>query len=62
MYIELQQALEKGFINKEISSKSSHLPRLLVNSKKDKKDVLTTIIRELERCDEFIFSVAFLTR
>lgn len=61
-YTDLREALEKGFINKDFHSKTTYLPELLVNSKKDKTKVLTTIIRELHNCDEFIFSVAFLTK
>ncbi len=61
-YTDLKNALEKGFIDKNYHSKTTYLPELLVNSRKEKTKVLTTIIRELHNCEEFIFSVAFLTK
>ena len=57
----LSQSLQTGFINQLIHSNSEYLPELLVNDKSVGKKVLTTIDRELKKCDEFWFSVAFVT-
>ncbi len=61
-YTDLRDSLEKGFIDKNYHSKTTYLPEFLVNNKKEKTKVLTTIMRELLNCQEFIFSVAFLTK
>lgn len=57
----LYPSLVKGFINKEVESNHDFLPELLVNDSVKNSKVLTTIIHELENCDEFWFSVAFIT-
>ena len=36
-------------------------PKLLVNKKKPKTKVLSTILHELQNCNEFYISVAFVT-
>lgn len=58
---DLQQSLQTGFIDQLIHSKKEYLPQLLVNHKKEGLKFLTTIIRELNDCDEFWFSAAFIT-
>src|SRR5450631_2620020 len=55
------QSLQTGFINQLIHSNNEYLPQLLVNDKYEGKKVLTTIKRELKGCNEFWFSVAFVT-
>lgn len=55
----LSDSLQAGFIDQSLPSFSEYLPQLLVNS--EGKKVLTTIIKELNNCDEFWFSVAFVT-
>jgi len=40
----------------------NNFPELLTNDKINNKKVLTTIIKELKQCDEFMFSVAFVTK
>ena len=62
MYTALEESLKTGFINQFISSKKEYLPQLLVNDKAKGKKVLTTINRCLRDCDEFWFSVAFVTK
>jgi superfamily II DNA or RNA helicase/HKD family nuclease len=57
----LSQSLQTGFIDQFLLSKKEYLPQLLVNDKNSGKKVLTTIDNELKRCDEFWFSVAFVT-
>ena len=59
--INLEKSLHTGFINKSIPSNMEYLPQLLVNDKKEGKKILGTILHELNSCDEFWFSVAFVT-
>lgn len=58
---KLEQSLKSGFIDQKFPSYSEYLPRLLVNDKVEGKKVLSTIIQELNSCEEFWFSVAFVT-
>jgi superfamily II DNA or RNA helicase len=57
----LIQSLQTGFIDQSIQSNKEYRPQLLVNDNKSGKKVLTTLDRELKFCDEFWFSVAFIT-
>lgn len=57
----LEKSLYAGFINQDATSYKEYLPQLIVNDKKEGKKVLTTIIQELNNCEEFWFSVAFIT-
>lgn len=61
-YGELFQSLISGFIDNLHPSKQEYLPKLLLNDKINGKKVLTTIDKELRSCDEFWFSVAFVTK
>lgn len=54
-------SLQTGFIDKTIFSNVNYQPELLVNQKRPPIKVLSTIIRELENCDQFFMSVAFVT-
>ncbi len=56
---DFNQSLKKGFIDKDIPHKGNYTPKLLVNNKNEK--VLSTIIDELQKCETFYFSVAFIT-
>ncbi|MES2558665.1 MAG: DUF3427 domain-containing protein [Bacteroidota bacterium] len=58
---KLNESLKTGFIDKSYLSSKDYLPQLLVNDKTEQKKVLTTILKELNACDEFWFSVAFAT-
>ena len=58
---EFGKSLQTGFIDKSIQSELIYQPELIVNRKKPRKKVLTTIIKELENCEEFYISVAFAT-
>jgi HKD family nuclease len=60
-YAQLEQSLKKGFIDHKLNSDNTYLPHLLVNDKKESKKVLTTILQSLNKCEEFWFSVAFVT-
>jgi superfamily II DNA or RNA helicase/HKD family nuclease len=57
----LLKSLNSGFIDKSIISNSEYLPQLLVNDKLSGKKILSTIDSELNNCDEFWISVAFVT-
>ncbi|MFY8171314.1 MAG: hypothetical protein ACOVJ4_01605 [Sphingobacteriaceae bacterium] len=54
-------SLQTGFVDKTILSNLIYQPSLLVNQKKPPIKVLSTIIHELEYCNEFFISVAFVT-
>ena len=58
---QLQGSLTTGFIDQAHDSIRSFRPELLLNDKSTGKKVLTTIEQELRNCDEFMFSVAFIT-
>lgn len=58
---KLEQSLQTGFLSRNIPSYSGFLPQLLVNDKNEGKKVLSTILQELNDCEEFWFSVAFIT-
>jgi HKD family nuclease len=57
----LSESLYTGFIDQLNQSNSDYLPQLIINDKSSGKKVLTTIDRELKQCEEFWFSVAFVT-
>ena len=57
----LKKSLETGFIDSEIISNKYYQPKFLTNDKLTKTKILTTIQNELKECDEFWFSVAFIT-
>ncbi len=57
----LKLSLHTGFIDKNFHSNRGYLPQILLNDKVTEKKVLSTIIQRLKKCDEFWFSVAFLT-
>lgn len=58
---QFQESLHTGFIDKILKSEILYQPKLLVNKKKPKTKVLSTIIHELQNCNEFYISVAFVT-
>jgi len=57
----LKQSLLKGYISEKEESKFELLPEFLINDAASNQKVLTTIIKELQNCEEFWFSVAFIT-
>ena len=57
----LSDSLQKGFINHLNHSGNEYLPQLVLNDKEAGKKVLTTIDGGLRQCEEFWFSVAFVT-
>ena len=56
----LLSSLETGFVDSTTPSLKEYRPKILLNDSSTGSKVLTTIIRQLNRCDEFFFSVAFL--
>ncbi|WP_367756148.1 DUF3427 domain-containing protein [Flavobacterium sp. WC2430] len=54
-------SLQTGYVDKNILSDLAYQPELLVNQKNPPKKVLTTILHELENCNQFYISVAFVT-
>ncbi len=57
----LSAGLETGFIDLNLTSLEQYHPKLLVNDHKRGVKVLSSIIQELRTCEEFYFSVAFIT-
>jgi superfamily II DNA or RNA helicase len=58
---EFNKSLQTGYVDKDSISEVLYQPELLVNQKKPKKKVLSTIIQELENCETYFISVAFVT-
>ena len=54
-------SLQTGYVDKTILSNFEYQPELLVNQKNPPRKVLSTILNELEKCNEFYISVAFVT-
>lgn len=54
-------SLQTGYVDKNIISDVAYQPELLVNQKNPPKKILSTILHELENCNEFYISVAFVT-
>jgi len=54
-------SLQTGFMDRSILSNIAYQPELLVNQKNPPKKILSSIIHELENCDQFFISVAFVT-
>ena len=55
------KSLQTGYIDKSILSSLDYQPELLVNQKNPPKKVLSSILQELEYCNQFFISVAFVT-
>lgn len=54
----LTESIKTSLINKELESSSAYQHRLLSNNE---EKIISVIRKELEECDEFIISVAFIT-
>lgn len=57
----LQESLHKGFIDQKAAQSGKYKPMLLVNNAKKSENVLFSLLEELDHCQTFIFSVAFIT-
>ena len=58
---QLISALKTGFIDEDYLSNPEYVPEILTNDQSRNKKVLSTILKELSECDNFIISAAFLT-
>ena len=58
---KLIESAKTALIDHSIESTDSIRPRLLTNDYKTGNKLLSTLIEELENCDSFSFSVAFIT-
>ncbi|WP_251861460.1 DEAD/DEAH box helicase [Clostridium sp. Marseille-Q2269] len=58
---EILKASETGLINKLIDSNLALTPKLIVNDYSKGSKVLSEITSELNKCEEFFISVAFIT-
>lgn len=54
-------SLQTGYVDKNIISEVSYQPELLVNQKNPPVKVLSSILQELDNCNKFYISVAFVT-
>lgn len=54
-------SLQTGYVDKNVLSNIAFQPELLVNQKNPPKKVLSSILYELENCNQFYISVAFVT-
>lgn len=60
--MELLNSLYTGFVDSESISLEGYRPKLLLNNSEKGQKILTSIIKELNQCDEFFFSVSFITQ
>ncbi len=58
---ELEKSLITGFIDNTHISQEEFRPSLLINNPEEGQKILTNLINQLQRCEEFYFSVAFIT-
>ena len=58
---ELALYLEAGFIDFNVETDDRFLPKILTNNQQKQVKVLENLIFELENCNDFFFSVAFVT-
>lgn len=58
---ELRDGFETAFIDRSYNSNLEFKPRFIYNNYKEGRKVFSTIESELKECDEFIFSVAFIS-
>lgn len=56
----LMKGLERGYIDESIIASEGFRPQLITNNPERKEKVITTLKQEMESCDEFMFSVAFV--
>lgn len=57
----MKDSLHNGFIDHTYSNQKNFNPQLLVNNHQENTTVLQSLLEELEVCQGFIFSVAFIT-
>ena len=59
---ELKQGLNSAFINADSNTNLAYKPQFLTNDHRTGQKVLSSIEEELMHCDEFMISVAFITK
>ncbi|MGX7394534.1 DUF3427 domain-containing protein [Carnobacterium mobile] len=57
----LERSLKKAFIDQKTEG-SLYDPQIIINDTKNKRYILSVLQDELDTCEEFFFSVAFLTQ
>ena len=57
----LEEGLKRGFLDSSIDADSQFIPKFVTNNPDRGEKVITSIKREMLDCDEFMFSVAFVT-
>lgn len=57
----LRESLYKGFIDHTLNKADYFKPKLLINNTLKNENVLTSLLEELNHCQDFFFSVAFIT-
>ncbi|MGX7025728.1 DUF3427 domain-containing protein [Vagococcus hydrophili] len=57
----LETALKRAFINKLVPSDTLN-PKFIINNPKKKDFLLTTVQSDLDKCQSFVISVAFITQ
>jgi len=62
LFSDLSEAIKTGLLDKKISSDEKLQPKLLLNDRDIGHKVLSSILDSLGKCDDFWFSVAFVTR
>ena len=58
----LQTAIQTAYLDHTINSSLAYRPEFISNNYKLGKKVLVSIEEELQRCEEFCISVAFITK
>ena len=58
----LQTAIQTAYLDHTINSNLAYRPEFISNNYKLGKKVLVSIEEELQRCEEFCISVAFITK
>ncbi|WP_214482849.1 DEAD/DEAH box helicase [Bacillus sp. SM2101] len=57
----LQDSIYQGFIDHAHGKSTRYKPQLLINNTTKNESILSTFLEELNRCEDFFFSVAFIT-
>lgn len=61
-YNVLKECLREGFIDYKVNADKRYVPKMLTNNRTKRLKVLDTVLSQLYSCDEFLFSVAFITK
>jgi superfamily II DNA or RNA helicase/HKD family nuclease/SOS-response transcriptional repressor LexA len=61
LFHNFNNSLQTGYVDKSIVSDLTYQPELLVNKKNPPRKVLSTILHELDQCNQFLISVAFVS-